>query len=248
MALDTRDETQTYQTVASRIMQLIAEANLKPGDRLPTERELGRELGVSRHTVSQAVKVLAVSGVLRSRQGSGIYVARTSPPTASGFIDVTVRGDPQQVQQLCEFRMTLEMQTARLAAERITPRLLRRIEEVALATHTSAERQEARQFTEADREFHLGIAEATGNSYLTSAVAAVLPLQFWAADTLMGIDGGKPGSPITAAAQHFAIFQCIRDGDAEAAALTMQQHIQTFWESYQLEVRRRMSSDLPASP
>jgi GntR family transcriptional regulator, transcriptional repressor for pyruvate dehydrogenase complex len=245
MALDTRDESQNYQAIASRIMQLIAEGGMKPGDRLPTERELGRELGVTRHTVSQAVKVLAVSGVLRSRQGSGIYVTRTSPPTASGIIDVTVRGDPQQVQQLCEFRMTLEMQTARLAAERITPRLLRRIEDAALATKESAERQEANQFSEADTTFHLGIAEATGNEYLASAVAAVIPVHFWAGDTAMGAEGGKPGSPITAAAQHLEIFQRIRDGDPEAAARAMQQHIETSWESYQLEVRRRMMHNLP---
>lgn len=245
MALDTRDEPQNYQTIASRIMQMITEAGFKPGDRLPTERELGRELGVSRHTVSQAVKVLAVSGVLRSRQGSGIYVTRTSPPTASAFIDVTVRGDPQQVQQLCEFRMTLEMQTARLAAERITPRLLRYIEDAARATQASAERQDANQFTEADREFHVGIAEATGNQYLISAVATVTRLQFWTVNTTMGNDGSTPGSPFTAAAQHLAIFQRIRDGDGDGAALAMQQHIQTVLESYQLELRRRMNSDLP---
>jgi DNA-binding FadR family transcriptional regulator len=244
MAIDTRDAPQTYQVVASRIMQMITETGLKPGDRLPTERELGRELGVSRHTVSQAVKVLAVSGVLRSRQGSGVYVTRTSPPTATGFIDVSIQGDPQQVQQLCEFRMTLEMQTARLAAERITPRLLRRIEDAAFATKASAERQEARAFRDADREFHLGIAEATGNVYLTSAVAAVLPQQFWASDTLMGDDESKPGSPVNAATQHLAIFQRIRDGDPDGAAVAMQQHIQTFLESYQQEVRRRMNSDL----
>ena len=244
MALETREEPQSYQIVASRIMQLIAEGGFKPGDRLPTERELGRELGVSRHTVSQAVKVLAVSGVLRSRQGSGIYVTRTSPPTASAFINVTVRGDPQQVQQLCEFRMTLEMQTARLAAERITPRLLRRIEDAALATKASAERQEGSQFSEADRDFHLGIAEASSNDYLASAVAAVIPVQFWAGDSVMGIEGGKPGNPLTAAAQHLAIYQGIRDGDAEAAARAMQQHIETTWENYQLEVRRRMMHDL----
>ena len=244
MALDTRDEPQSYQAVASHIMQLIMEMGLKPGDRLPTERELGRALGVSRHTVSQAVKVLAVSGVLRSRQGSGIYVTRTSPPTASGFIDVTVRGDPQQVQQLCEFRMTLETQTARLAAERITPRLLHRIEDAALATQAAAERQDSHQFTEADREFHIGIAEATGNVYLISAVTTVTSLQFWTVNTAMGNDGSTPGSPLTAAAQHLTIFQRIRDGDGEGAALAMQQHIRTVWENYQLELRRRMSSDV----
>lgn len=247
IAADTRDEPEGYQAAASRIMQLIADAGLKPGDRLPTERELGRKLGVSRHTVSQAVKVLAVSGVLRSRQGSGIYVTRTSPPTISGFIDVTVRGDPQQVQHLCEFRMTLEMQTSRFAAERITPRQLRRIEDAALATQASAERQEAQQFTEADTEFHLGIAEATGNAYLISAVTTVVRLQFWSVNTALGTEGDKlgSGSPIIAAAEHLAILQRIRDGNADAAALAMQTHIQTFLDNYQLEVRRRMNSDLP---
>src|SRR5690242_1525660 len=243
MAIDTPDAPQTYQIVASRIMQMITETGLKPGDRLPTERELGRELGVGRHTVSQAVKVLAVSGVLRSRQGSGVYVTRTSPPTATGFIDVSIRGDPQQVQQLCEFRMTLEMQTARLAAERITPRVLRRIEDDALATKEAAERQDSRLFTEADTAFHLGIAEATANEYLISAVATVVRLQFWSVNAALGTDGGKPGSgsPITAANEHLEIVRCIRAGDADTAAHAMQHHIQTFLESYQAEVRRRMS-------
>jgi GntR family transcriptional regulator, transcriptional repressor for pyruvate dehydrogenase complex len=244
MSLDVREERQSYEAVASRIMQLIAETGLKPGDRLPTERELVRKLGVSRHVISQAVKALAVSGVLRPRQGSGIYVTRTSPPTASGFIGITVRGDPRQVEQLCEFRMTLEMQTARLAAERITPRLLRQIEEAARTTQTSAENQDPLAFTDADKAFHLGIAEATGNEYLVSAVATVIPLQFWAGDTAMGSEGGKPGSPIASAAQHMAIYHGIRDGDPDVAALSMQKHIQTFLESYQLEVRRRINGML----
>ncbi len=238
MAPETRSERQSYQTIVSRILQLIAETGLKPGDRLPTERELVRELGVSRHMISQAVKVLAVSGVLHPRQGSGIYVTRTSPPTATGIIDVTVRGDPRQVEQLCEFRMTLEMQTARLAAERATPRQLRLIEEAALETQTNAENHEAR--SHADSVFHTGIAKATGNEYLIAAVSTVLRLNFWAGDSAMGKDGGAPGDPYIAAAQHLQIAQAIRDGDAGAAAVGMQDHIQTTLKNYLLEVRRRM--------
>lgn len=243
MATDTRLERQSYQTIASRIVQLIAETGLKPGDRLPTERELVRALGASRHMISQAVKALEVSGVLQPRQGSGIYVTRTSPPTATGIIDITVRGDPRQVEQLCEFRMTLEMQTARLAAERVTPRQLRAIEEAALGTQTHAENHEARG--KADRAFHMGIAEATGNEYLISAVSTVVRVNFWAGDSVMGKDGGAPGNPFIAAEQHLKIFQAIRDGNPDAAALEMQEHIQTTLKNYLLEVRRRMNRDLP---
>src|ERR1051326_569364 len=152
MATETRLERQSYQAVASRIVQLIAETGLKPGDRLSTERELVSTLGTSRHTISQAVKALEGSGALQPRQGGGIDVTRSSPPAATGIIDVTVRGDPRQVEPLCEFRMTLEMQTARLAAERITPRQLRVIEEAALATQTNAANHEAR--SKADTVFH----------------------------------------------------------------------------------------------
>lgn len=243
MTLQERDERQTYETVASRIVQLITETGLKPGERLPTERELSHKLGVSRHTVSQAIKVLAVSGVLRPRQGSGIYVTQTSAPTTAAFIDVTLRGDPQKVQQFSEFRMTLEIQTARLAAERITPRGLRQIEDAALATRTGAETQDPALFTEADVRFHLGIAEATANEYLLSAVSAVIRLHIWTTDIAMAPEGGIPGSLAQAADQHLAIVQAIRDGNPEAAAACMQIHIQAALESYQQEVRRRMSNN-----
>lgn len=245
MTLQERDERQTYETVASRIVQLIAETGLKPGERLPTERELSYKLGVSRHTVSQAVKVLAVSGVLRPRQGSGIYVTQTSAPTTTGFIDVTLRGDPQKVQQLSEFRMTLEMQTARLAAERITPRGLRHIEDAALATRAGAEAQDPALFREADTRLHLGIAEATANDYLFSAVSAVNRLHLWTTDMAMGSEGGMSGSLALSAEQHLAIVQAIRDGNPEAAATNMQIHIQASLENYQQEVRRRMSNTPP---
>lgn len=242
MTLDSRAERQSYQDVASRIMQLIADTGLKPGDRLPTERELVSALGVSRHKISQAVKALEVSGVLHPQQGSGVYVTSTSPPTATGIIDVTVRGNPRQVEQLCEFRMTLEMQTARLAAERTTPRQLRVIEEAALGAQSNAENHEA--WTRADTDFHMGIAQATGNEYLISAVSTVIRLQFWAGDRVMGNDGGTPGNPFISAEQHLKIFQAIRDGNPDAAALCMQEHIQTFLKNYLLEVSRRMNSDL----
>jgi GntR family transcriptional repressor for pyruvate dehydrogenase complex len=88
---------------------------------------------------------------------------------------------------------------------------------------------------------HCGIAEATGNEYLLATVTTVIRLHFWAGNTVMGDDGGTPGSPIASARQHLAIAQAIRNGDPDMAAREMQQHIQTSLESYELEVCRRMN-------
>jgi DNA-binding GntR family transcriptional regulator len=91
---------------------------------------------------------------------------------------------------------------------------------------------------------HLGIAEATANDYLFSAISAVYQAHIWTTAVGMGAEGGIPGSLTLAAEQHLAIVQAIRDGNPDAAAANMQKHIQMALESYQQEVRRRMSADL----
>lgn len=229
-----------YEWAASQISGMIVDAGLRPGDRLPTERALAERLGVSRTIVREAVRVLSASGMVRARQGSGIYVARATAPFASAAIDLSMPVDPEHMLSLFEFRRTLESEAARLAAERIAPRQLRDLEEEAASTARHASADQRTEFTRADQRLHSGIAEATRNPFLLQSVTTVYRLQGWAMELLIA---GAPGSFQVAAEQHAAIVAAIRAGDPDAAAASARIHVETVRAAYQLEVRRRLAGD-----
>jgi DNA-binding FadR family transcriptional regulator len=159
--------------------------------------------------------------------------------------------DPEHMLSLFEFRCTLEMETARLAARRITPRELRALEE-ALAVHRRmaesgqldriAREQMSAETPNPDRAFHVGIAEATHNEFFAATIASVLRLQSRAIELVLA---GAPGSFLVAADQHDAVYEAIRLGHEDDAARAMQTHIQTVRAAYQQEVRRLLAGGLP---
>src|SRR5215469_9244682 len=86
-----------YETIAGKITELITSADLKPGDRLPTEHELSEQLGVSRTVVREAVKVLVATGLVYTRRGSGLYVANKAAEPYMTVLDSLTPADPTQV-------------------------------------------------------------------------------------------------------------------------------------------------------
>src|SRR5918911_253240 len=121
-----------YELVAERILQLIAELRLRPGDRMPTENELATRLGTSRTVVREAVKILSAIGRVRAQKGRGLYVADDGGMLGSsrweGFFLPT---DLDHVYRLFEFRQVQEAAASRLAATHATPAELRAIEAAA---------------------------------------------------------------------------------------------------------------------
>ena len=226
-----------YEIAAARIAEFITSSGLKPGDRLPTERALCEQLGVSRTVVREAVKVLTATGIVRTRQGSGLYVMKEPHPFATAATDLFTSVEPEDLQSLFEFRFTLELTTARLAAERITPKELHVLQKAVELNRQSAQTRQLKQFCESDVAFHLGIAQATRNSFLASAVARVLRLQAWAITIVVE---GLPGSLLVAAEEHAAIFSAIYQGQPDEASQAMRTHLETVVSSYQNEVRRRL--------
>ncbi len=231
-----------YELTATKILDLITSTNLKPGDRLPTERALGESLGVSRTVVREAVKLLSATGVVRAQQGSGLYVSSEPHPLMRSTIDIAKSVDPKDTQSFFEFRSTIEQQTARLAAERITPRELRALQEqVELNCHSAKANQIETVFHESDTAIHIGIAEATRNPFLVAEVIKIHRLQYWITQI---VTGGPPGSLLKAAEQHNVLVAAISKGQPDDAAHAMQVHIETVLESYQQEVRRRLRGDV----
>jgi GntR family transcriptional regulator, transcriptional repressor for pyruvate dehydrogenase complex len=228
-----------YELVAKRILQLIGELRLQPGDRMPTENELATRLGSSRTIVREAVKILSAIGRVKAQKGRGLYVAddegMLSPAPWGGFFMPT---DLNHVYMLFEFRQVQETAASRLAATRATPAELRAIEAAVETCRHGHLTGETALFNRGDDEFHLGIATASHNHFLVVSVRAARDLQHQS--NIIGLHGTVGGHAEEAVEEHAAIYRAIRDGDPEAAAHATEVHLDNTLEDYRREIRRRV--------
>ena len=208
-----------YRRVAARIAALIEAGEWAPGGRMPPDRELTERLGVSRATVREAMIALEVQGLIETRFGHGARVAATvpeeAPQAAPGFFE------------LIEARMLVEGEIAGLAATRLAGAALSRLR--ALAEGVMRPGLSLEEIAALDRDFHITLAAATGNSVLTAQVE-----DFWRQRTHFP-DWARAHNFTTDAAvaryirgEHLAIIEALAAGDAEAARARMQQHCHNF--------------------
>jgi GntR family transcriptional repressor for pyruvate dehydrogenase complex len=208
-----------YELVAERILQLIAELELRPGDRMPTENELAGRMGTSRTVVREAVKILSALGRVRAHKGRGLYVADDEGMLGSsrwgGFFLPT---DLDHVYMLFEFRRVQETAAARYAATRATPAELRAIEVAADLCAEGHVTEQAPLFDRGDDDFHLAIATASHNQFLVAAVREARRLQ--RQSNIIGLHGSV--------------------GDEDAAAAAAAVHVDRTLEDYRREIQRRV--------
>jgi GntR family transcriptional repressor for pyruvate dehydrogenase complex len=228
-----------YEVVAERILQLIAESRLRPGDRMPTENELAARLGTSRTVVREAVKILSALGRVRAQKGRGLYVADDGGMLGTarweGFFLPT---DLDHIFMLFEFRRVQEMAASRLAATRATPAELRAIETAAETCRQGHLTGEAALFDRGDDDFHLGVATASHNPFLVAAVREARRLQ--RQSSTIGLHGTVGGHAAEAVDEHAAIYRAIRDGDPEVAAQAAAVHLDNTLQDYRREIQRRI--------
>ncbi|MEM9386919.1 MAG: FCD domain-containing protein [Pseudomonadota bacterium] len=151
-----------YQTVAERLKKRIADGVYLPGDRLPGERELADEFGVSRVTVREAEIALQAMGFIEVKPGSGAYVVERAPTYPRDLPTVTAL-------ELTQARLLFESEAAALAARAITDETLAHLTSlVSVMSQSNAKGGDAS--LAADREFHLAIAAACGNAAVQDAI------------------------------------------------------------------------------
>jgi DNA-binding FadR family transcriptional regulator len=155
-------EPRLYRVVSGRIEALIREEDIKPGERLPAERDLAAKLGVSRTSLREALIALELGGVVEVRGGSGVYVSEQAAlPTARPA------AGPGPVEVLAARRM-IEVEVAALAAKNATPAA---VDAILVAVEQMEQNQDNLGENEsADRNFHLAIARAAGNSALVGVI------------------------------------------------------------------------------
>jgi len=210
-----------HEFVAHELLVLILSGRFRAGDRLPPERQLATEFGVSRPTVRQAVAVLAAHGLVEARVGAGTFVVGT--PTASGE---QVSASAENVNDVVESRLVFEVGAVRLAARRAR----RRREELdILAAIVEALEQSGdgdAYPVDVDVAFHRAVLRLADNTHLEALLAPFWPTI--AATTAAAAEGSWAREDTARiAAQHRAVFEALRVGDAELAAFEMERHLRT---------------------
>lgn len=220
MPIQAVESQRLYQQVAEQIGELIRRGEFRAGDRLPAERDLARQLGVSRPVVREAMIALEIAGLVEVRTGSGIFVRSAETNAAHPVVLPDVGPSPFD---LIAARKLLEPEIALTAATSLSQADL---DGIAEALHLMREAQAAgRDVKSADRLFHTRIAAATGNTVLASIVD-----QLWE-HACVPIFGGLhahtklPNHERAALAEHAEILSALQRRDALAARDAMRAHL-----------------------
>lgn len=159
------------EEIAGKIQSLIINEELVEGYRLPSERNLAQLLGTSRPTVSQAIRILVVRGLVESRRGSGAYVVRQPETSLAASVDLMLNLNVESVAQLAELRFLLESTGIELAVHRASDTELE-LAETALEQIRESVGDTAAWMT-ADTRFHAALVRASGNPFLSSIYESV---------------------------------------------------------------------------
>jgi GntR family transcriptional regulator, transcriptional repressor for pyruvate dehydrogenase complex len=207
------------ELVVRRIRALIESGEVKSGDRLPPERDLAQQLGVSRPSVRSGLKSLAAMGVVQIRQGAGTFMTGGPPVLASEPLSFLAALHGFSRSQMFEARLVLEVAVAGLAAERAAPDKVMAISDETTSMFASLEQPQL--FLDHDIRFHQAVAAASDNPILASVVEMVSKLFYEL--RRQSIDHASDLKQ--ASDEHRAIYQAIRAHDAERARRAMDSHL-----------------------
>lgn len=218
MPLQSIETRRLYQQIAQQLRQLILAGEFAPGSRLPAERELASQLGVSRPSVREALIALEVEGWVEVRTGSGVYVLERSAHTGER-VPVNAWGPLEVIRA----RRVIEGEIAVLAAQHAEPAHIAALQEALRSMQSDA--QAGRAPLEGDRAFHLTLAAACGNAVLADTVVQLWDARKGPLFERLGDYFETPASWLSAIEEHCAVLAAIREADAETARVAMQHHM-----------------------
>ncbi|MBK9021785.1 MAG: GntR family transcriptional regulator [Sulfuritalea sp.] len=211
--------------VAREIEQRVLEGRLKPGDRLPSERDLSVQLGVSRASLREAIHKLAARGMLESRQGGGTFVTDRLDSSFGNPWEEILRDHPGVHEDMLEFRHMLEARAAECAALRATAVDRERVRHCLTLLEESFDGQDLDLQVDTDLAFHQAIAEASHNVIVGHLTASLLRLMRDNLRRNLSELMQVPAARDALLDQHRAVWRAIEKGDAEQALAAAASHI-----------------------
>lgn len=212
-----------YEDIIERIKIMIAQGNLKPGDRLPSERELAEYFDVSRVPVREALKILEYMGVISNRRGDGMYLNSTDLASIFSKMNFAFSVTKRTLRELFEVRDALEASAAYHAALRRTDNdianlrnSLEHMERIYMTPEDTAETRRA-----LSHEFHTHLVTAAHNAVLSNIYDSLFELL----DISKQITLTDHNYSEHSQASHYEIFQCVVNGDSAGAQQAMINHM-----------------------
>jgi GntR family transcriptional regulator, transcriptional repressor for pyruvate dehydrogenase complex len=213
-------KTKVYEKVALQLQRLICDGSLKPGEKLPPERELADMFHVSRGSLRDAVRALEVTGFVEARHGEGTVVRIPSADALQHPLTAALLHRREFVGELLEFRAMIEPALARRAARNASPDDLARLAQILRRQEERAERGEIA--IEEDTEFHNTIAQAAKNEVVLSVLDVFMDLLRESREHSLQT-GGRLQKSLEG---HRQILQAIQRRDPAAAESAMRRHIE----------------------
>lgn len=206
---------------SEQIIQHILERNMKPGDQLPNEYDLARELGVGRSTLREAIKRLVSRNVLETRQGAGTFVSKKNgvPEDPLGLTFIAAEGNIKLALELSDTRLLIEPQVAALAARHATDEQIEKMRELCFGIKRAME--SGQDYFKPDTQLHCYIGECCGNTVLQNLVSIIGDA------ARISIEITKDKHREVAFTEHWAIVQAIERRDADGARYAMLSHLNT---------------------
>ncbi len=212
------------EEIVEQIKELISQGELRPGERIPSERDLATMLGVSRPSVREAIMVLEAMGFVDSRQGGGTYVrSLTQSSLADPLSNLVGEKDPRMLHALAEVRMGLETWSAFLAAKRARPEQIARMREL---YRTMEEQAKGGGWdADVDAQFHYAITAATQNILQVHVLNTIHSVFHATIQVALTEFYRKEGYLDLLLTQHREILEAIADHDPERAREKMMIHL-----------------------
>jgi len=223
----------TAEIVVQHVRGLIERGELRPGDRLPAERELAVQLGVSRPSVRAGLRSLSAIGVLQTRHGAGTFITDGPPTLGSEPLSFLAALHGFTRDEMFEARRALEVGVAALAAERANDVQIATIAEEVTGMFASLD--DPQSFLIHDIRFHRSVAEASSNPILASLVEMVSALFYE-----QRRQTAQHGRDLKESAHlHRAIYHAIRAHDPKRASAAMSEHLSVAQQAQALEFPMR---------
>ena len=207
------------EQVAQRLLSLIQSGNLKPGERLPPERELAVTLDVSRPSLREALRALSLLGVVKVRPGGGAFVTALDPESLLAPIHFFISLDSRNIDRLFDARILVESGIARLAATRISDKGIDTLQSCVAVE--SGQTDDIEAFIASDERFHKAIFEAVDNPFLVKIATSLHVL----GQASRQVTGRIPGVVKQSILDHRRIVSAIVARDADRAATAMETHL-----------------------